>query len=233
MLIPWTIGNENTRVINGFETQANNIDMAGTNECLEGQESVTNTESKVSRSKIESIADDDQLSDNSEQQGNSSLINSINNFTAELKAKLQTFSFLNETKLRLDNVLQFDELDSSQCFHDQTNCNSSGLVTSEKCSDVVSVKYKENLDAGSKKHKKSSFCNKDILVCNGGRRNDSKICNGDYERSQAGSFKRYYHVFIKDELSELVQSVRALNVITQYYDHGNWVVRAEKRKNQE
>lgn len=41
-------------------------------------------------------------------------------------------------------------------------------------------------------------------------------------------FKRFYHVFIKDELSELVQSVHGLKVLTQNYDHGNWVVKAEK-----
>ena len=50
----------------------------------------------------------------------------------------------------------------------------------------------------------------------------------DRLKLQGGNFERFYHVFVKDELVKLVECVDALKVITQHYDHGNWVVKAEK-----
>jgi hypothetical protein len=252
VLVPWTLENEK-REGNGFDDhdkQTNNINTRRTyfqsNGCLEEQ-SVTNTENEDSRFKLPNGAntreyfsnvDDDKLSDNEEQQGNSSLINSINNFTAELKEKLQSFSFSKGRKLQSDDGRKFDETDSNQYYQCQTNCNGNSLVRSVKGSEVLSVKSKQKLDK-TKQYKRSSLCDNAILEYNSGRMNrginDSISCNGNGESSssQVGRFKRFYHVFIKDELSELVQSVRALKVLTQYYDHGNWVVKAEKRKGPE
>ena len=237
MLIPWNLENEKSQIINGFD--AKNINMRRTSGCLEDQQSVANTESKISRSKVVidrgsearicfSDVDDDELPDDTEQQGNSSLITSINNFTAELKVKLQTFSFLKERQLRSGNVAgQIDGSDPSQYYHCQTNGNSNGLVMSEKRSDV-SAECKEKLER-TKQNKKISSRNRSSLGWNNSRSNKPKTSSANWETSHVRNFKRFYHVFIKDELSELVQSVRALNVLTQYYDHGNWVVRAEKK----
>jgi hypothetical protein len=237
VLIPWTLENENRQGINGYgghDIHTNNVNMKRihfqTNEFSEKEDSSFMVTNGTNGRDYFNDVDDDRLSDNDEQQGNLSLMNSINNFTAELKVKLQRFSFSKERKLRSDDVGKFDESDCNQYYHCQTNCDSNGLVTSENDSDDFSVKSKvtkEKLDR-AKQHKRNSLCNKAILSLD-----EFQSCDGNCETSQVGRFKRFYHVFIKDELSELVQSVRTLNVLTQYYDHGNWVVKAEKRKGQE
>lgn len=60
---------------------------------------------------------------------------------------------------------------------------------------------------------------------------DWEACNnGDPgTSSKLPSFHRFYHVFKKDELLELLQCVPGMNVISQLYDHGNWAVTAEKQ----
>jgi hypothetical protein len=42
------------------------------------------------------------------------------------------------------------------------------------------------------------------------------------------TFYRYYHVFRKGELEELIGQIDSLRVIDSYYDHANWCVVAEK-----
>ena len=41
-------------------------------------------------------------------------------------------------------------------------------------------------------------------------------------------YKRYYHVFYKGELENLVRSIPGLDIIESYFDHANWVVKLRK-----
>ncbi|XP_028401242.1 tRNA (carboxymethyluridine(34)-5-O)-methyltransferase-like isoform X2 [Dendronephthya gigantea] len=56
----------------------------------------------------------------------------------------------------------------------------------------------------------------------------SAKCKQKLDRTEQERFKRFYHVFTKEELSELLQNVRRLKILSQCYDHGNWVVKAER-----
>ncbi|VDM56091.1 unnamed protein product [Angiostrongylus costaricensis] len=42
------------------------------------------------------------------------------------------------------------------------------------------------------------------------------------------TFYRFYHVFQKDELENLVNSIPSLNVTRSSFEHGNWCVVVEK-----
>ena len=49
------------------------------------------------------------------------------------------------------------------------------------------------------------------------------------EPTEPEKLQRYYHVFRKGELVQLIESgVPSLKVVKEYYDHGNWAVIAEK-----
>lgn len=41
-------------------------------------------------------------------------------------------------------------------------------------------------------------------------------------------YKRYYHVFKKGELEDLVMDIEGLKIIESYYDHANWCVKIRK-----
>ena len=74
-----------------------------------------------------------------------------------------------------------------------------------------------------------------------GSNNDDKGCGSDcsihgpmtHEENLAHlgyqTFHRYYHVFRKGELGDLVHmAIPTANVAEEYYDHENWCVLAEK-----
>ena len=42
------------------------------------------------------------------------------------------------------------------------------------------------------------------------------------------TFQRYYHVFCRDELTNLFSRVEGVHVLEEFYDHENWCVLAEK-----
>uniref|UniRef100_A0A1I7WXA5 Integrase n=1 Tax=Heterorhabditis bacteriophora TaxID=37862 RepID=A0A1I7WXA5_HETBA len=42
------------------------------------------------------------------------------------------------------------------------------------------------------------------------------------------TFYRFYHVFRKGELEDLVLSIPTLRVVRSSFEHGNWCVIAEK-----
>lgn len=62
---------------------------------------------------------------------------------------------------------------------------------------------------------------------------DKEKCNNEDSVTslKMPRFRRFYHVFRKDELLDLVKCVPELKVVSQYYDHGNWAVIAEKQSN--
>ncbi len=46
-------------------------------------------------------------------------------------------------------------------------------------------------------------------------------------------YKRYYHLFKKDELEEIVKQAAkeggiCIKIVESFYEHQNWVVRVEK-----
>jgi len=41
-------------------------------------------------------------------------------------------------------------------------------------------------------------------------------------------YKRYYHVFKKGELEELVLQVKDVEIVSSFYDHANWGIRIRK-----
>lgn len=247
MLIPWTPGIENEEgQDNGYNTQPNDLDNTRrthfhTNDREHRITRIGNEDSRfmicngTNTKNYSSKVDDVQLSNGSEEKhGDSSrLINSINSFTTELKEKLQKFSLSKGEKIRCDDGTKFGEPDSShvQHFHCQTSCSSNDVVIPVKLSYVASLKSSRGQKLDTKKHEKSYPSNDFNLKHNVGLRiNDSNIFEGNGESTSlhGDRFKRFYHVFIKEELSELVQSVPGLKVLTQNYDHGNWVVMAEK-----
>ena len=245
MLIPWTPGIENEEgQDNGYNTQPNDLDNTRRTHFQTNEHRISKTGNEDSTFMIcngtktknySKNVDDVQLSNGSEEQhGNSSrLINSINSFTTELKEKLQKFSLLKGEKIRYDDGTKLREPDSShvQHFHCQTSCSSNDVVIPVKLSYVASQKSPRGQKLDTKKHETSYPSNDFNLKHNDGLRiNDSNIFEGNGENTslQGDRFKRFYHVFIKEELSELVQCVPELNVLTQNYDHGNWVVIAEK-----
>jgi len=38
-------------------------------------------------------------------------------------------------------------------------------------------------------------------------------------------YKRYYHVFKKDELENLLMEIPGIKILESYYDHANWCVK--------
>ncbi len=49
------------------------------------------------------------------------------------------------------------------------------------------------------------------------------------EMKQASVYQRYYHMFKKGELEELVGEVKSVRVLESYYDRDNWCVICERR----
>lgn len=92
-----------------------------------------------------------------------------------------------------------------------------------KCEYKSLPEYSGNSDLGNKeKHHMKTSKIVDEETCN----------NEDSVRSlQMSRFHRFYHVFKKDELLELVSCVPEIKVVSQYYDHGNWAVIAVKQSN--
>jgi alkylated DNA repair protein alkB family protein 8 len=41
-------------------------------------------------------------------------------------------------------------------------------------------------------------------------------------------YKRYYHVFWKNELEDLIKQIEGLEVVESYFDHANWCVKVKK-----
>lgn len=207
MLIPWIVEKYKRDEINGCGNhdihQTQSITMKRTyfqrNGCLQ-QPSVTNfcnNDTKNVKEKLifsNGVVRDCPISGDDDhvrvKLDNSSFINSINNFTVEIKEKLQRLSFTKRRRLPSGDEEEFAESNST--------VNDNSYDTDDSKSHETSV-------------------------------NSSVGLWGETDL-QIGSFNRFYHVFIKDELLELVQCVRRLNVLKQYYDHGNWVIKAEKRK---
>ena len=48
------------------------------------------------------------------------------------------------------------------------------------------------------------------------------------ETKKATIYHRYYHVFKKGELEELINEIPGLKILESYYDHANWCVILEK-----
>ncbi|KAL4508572.1 hypothetical protein ABPG72_003876 [Tetrahymena utriculariae] len=66
---------------------------------------------------------------------------------------------------------------------------------------------------------------------------DEKVVKGEIkpntdiqinEAKQSVVYKRYYHVFKKGELEELISRIPNCKINDSYYDHANWVVKIEK-----
>ena len=241
MLIPWTLEKEKGEGNSGLvdhDIQSNNTCTKMTSACFqtnksfEGQKE-TESEKEESGFKVRNGAirniSNKQLSNGEEKQVNSSFIKSINNFTADLKETLQMLSFSKERKARSDDRRKADKSDYHQCYDRQIKYSRDGLITSVDDSEVLSFTYEQKQDE-RKQHETASFSDKTVSKCNDKTTHFLKCYNGSSESSQEEHFKRFYHVFMKDELSELVKNVRGLKVLTQYYDHGNWIVKAEKRK---
>lgn len=51
------------------------------------------------------------------------------------------------------------------------------------------------------------------------------------EEKKTVVYKRYYHVFIKGEIENLVSQIPNVQLMESYYDHANWVVRIKKVPN--
>ena len=49
------------------------------------------------------------------------------------------------------------------------------------------------------------------------------------ELKKAKVYNRYYHVFKKGELEELVKKVESVSIVKSYYDRDNWCVICEKK----
>ena len=55
------------------------------------------------------------------------------------------------------------------------------------------------------------------------------VQSGQGEPAQPEKLQRYYHVFRKGELVQLIEhGVPSLRVVKEYYDHGNWAVIIQK-----
>lgn len=58
-------------------------------------------------------------------------------------------------------------------------------------------------------------------------------CGTEHSSQSVGTFLRYYHVFVENELQKLIETSRnseTVKVIDNYYDKGNWCVIFEKLK---
>lgn len=42
-------------------------------------------------------------------------------------------------------------------------------------------------------------------------------------------YKRYYHVFKKGELEDLIKELNLADIVESYYDHANWCVKIKKK----
>lgn len=163
-----------------------------------------------------------------------SLIDYINDFTAVCKEKLQHLSFIRTRNVQAkgNSERKFDETD----YKFLENCDSkNSFVKSGNGSEVLSVKSnkirnrKKKNELGEESSMADYFNTKQNHQLLDNVRLYPIFTNEESPQFQVESFKRFYHVFMKDELSELVQNVRTLKILTHYYDHGNWVVKAEKK----
>lgn len=49
------------------------------------------------------------------------------------------------------------------------------------------------------------------------------------EETQTSSYQRFYHVFVKGELRDLLSNIPHVTVIEEGMDHNNWFVLAQKQ----
>ena len=166
----------------------------------------------------------DQFPDREKQQDNS-IMNSISNFTADLKEKLLRLSFpaIEKASSSVEGR-NFGEPNSNMS---QSNCDNAGYDLTVNHS-LFSAKSKQKNDR-TEQDKLSCLCGK-ANPTYADKAKVSKRCNKKCDSStlQVERFKRFYHVFTKEELSELLQNVRRLKILSQCYDHGNWVLKAER-----
>ena len=100
--------------------------------------------------------------------------------------------------------------------------------TDLKESNKISLKS-TNENSGNKENlittNEQEMSNKNILAI----QNEDHV-NADLHLDFTNKNKRYYHVFKEHELNELVkESCPSLKIYESYYDHGNWVICAEKQ----
>ena len=50
------------------------------------------------------------------------------------------------------------------------------------------------------------------------------------EEKKTVVYKRYYHVFKKGELEDMVMKIPNIEITQSYFDHANWVVIIKKLK---
>uniref|UniRef100_A0A8C4RMJ1 tRNA (carboxymethyluridine(34)-5-O)-methyltransferase n=1 Tax=Erpetoichthys calabaricus TaxID=27687 RepID=A0A8C4RMJ1_ERPCA len=78
---------------------------------------------------------------------------------------------------------------------------------------------------------RTSFLSKDLLVpwhlkgiSKNSRETDKPRVESDIEPQSSAVFHRYYHVFSKGELEELCTKIECVQILSSYYDQGNWCV---------
>jgi ubiquinone/menaquinone biosynthesis C-methylase UbiE len=49
------------------------------------------------------------------------------------------------------------------------------------------------------------------------------------EKKNATVYHRYYHVFVKGELENLLEKIENISIIDSYYDHANWCCIVKKQ----
>ncbi|KAJ8298479.1 hypothetical protein KUTeg_025010 [Tegillarca granosa] len=135
------------------------------------------------------------------------------------------------------NSLQYDfdsKCDVSSSDHDgnRNDCQFTSIEhdgNGDSCHGTVSIESDSSKSNESKKlhvhTNRTQFKQQDLLVPWQLKSKDKSEMSKEEDKN---TFHRYYHVFKKDELETMCQSLNCCKVIDSYYDQGNWAVTLEK-----
>ena len=98
-----------------------------------------------------------------------------------------------------------------------------------RCSDPE----RERLDVQEEEQKETEPLHGHTSPCLSRDKDSTAAASQTSENAELASlgyktFKRYYHVFCRNELTELFSRVQGVRVVEEFYDHENWCVLAEK-----
>ncbi|XP_028656230.2 alkylated DNA repair protein alkB homolog 8 [Erpetoichthys calabaricus] len=133
-----------------------------------------------------------------------------------------------KSKYLKENKAQLSQIDMKEAKHYELTsitCTHNMEDTSE---DTAEEPFQAELTVHTNR---TSFLSKDLLVpwhlkgiSKNSRETDKPRVESDIEPQNSAVFHRYYHVFSKGELEELCTKIECVQILSSYYDQGNWCV---------